>query len=169
MDELSSYVVLIELIDSFGMDVQGRPFCEDETASHSCRYEFDVPFGYTDFYLLDFTAKPTENSSYIEFDPFEYVISGWVKGNDGTLGYTGADGFGDIALGPYPSDAPVTSFASTASEGFTCQSCEIDYPGGSDLIFTSPTIQNGFGICWGEAGAPSEGIFPWWGGMIMVR
>lgn len=167
-DQFQAKVSIIELIASFGLDAQGRPFCEDGQGGHTCRYTFNIPFGYTDFYLLDYTAKPTETSTYVEYDPFEYIISSWVKGNDGTLGYTGADGFGDIGLGPYPSAAPVASFAGSSPEGFTCQSCEMEWPLG-DTKFTDTTLHNSFGICWGEAGQPDEGIFPWWSGQIMVR
>ena len=163
-----SKVIKLEFIELFALDDQGRPYCEDTQGNHTCRYTFDVPFGFTEYYLFNFTSRPTEESTPVEFSPFEYQVTLWNKANDGTLGYTGKDGFGDIGMGPFGSSGPLSTLVSYLVDEVECDQCELPWPGGQAIeSFSEEATQ--FGIIWGEAGAPIEGFYPWWSGTIYVR
>ncbi len=139
-----------------------RPYTQDGSAGHTAYYTFRLPSVVNEFFLKDYTimsnAGPDDST---DIDPAKFIQTSWDDANGSSVG--------DVSFGFANDAGPITSFARELS-GETLR------PYGQTVAWPSPDKQfvdsNGgsdFRIGWGDEGVPSEGWYPWWGGMIMVR
>lgn len=155
---------------SAGIDAAHRPYTRDAAGNHTYYYTFDVPCGFTEFFLDGYVAHANAlpggaDTSEIAASTFAQTL--WQR----AYLVTGTDpdvaGSGDISFGSGSSTGPVTSYAAEGTS-VDCESCDIPWPAGV-RIFSVGGTSTSFRIGWGEAGAQSEGWYPWWSGTIMVR
>ncbi len=158
-----------------GIDAEGRPYCRDQGGGHTCHYTFDVPFGFTEFWLKDYQSKAYAYSGYTtdQATGSDFIQSVWG------VGYK-SGGWGDVSFGIPSQSGPVTSYAaegvstndcSGCSGGgayISCTSCTFDWPAGNK-IYTPGVSSDQFRIGFGEHGPEHEGWYAWWSGDIMVR
>ena len=174
-DHLGGTLIADDPADVAGVDDEGRIYARDKADGHSYRYWFNVPFGYSEFYLRDYQAKGYSYSGYTTdlSKPTYWHQTVW------TAAYK-SGGVGDVSFGSPDSAGPTTSFAkewiSTADCGgcanssnhVECQSCIFDWP----ADYTTYSIGDAavkFQISFGETGPQHEGWWGWWSGMVMVR
>ena len=158
-----------------GIDEMGRPWTQDESGGHSAHYTFDIPFGYTEFFLHDYTAKAYAKPGYTTdlSKPNQFIMSAWDQA------YAGG-GWGDIGFGSPDDAGPATSFSKEFVDSYgcdgcddlsgyvSCNSCEYHFPANA-TVFAVQQLATTFRIAWGENGGEHEGWYPWWSGLIFVR
>ena len=147
-----------------GIDGLGRPYTLDGAESHTCHYTFDVPFGYTEFHLLNYKARANAgagNTSELATADFWKMVS-W---NQAPLpnGY-----YGDIGFGTAAQSGPVATYSEVLPSIIMCKTCEIPWPA-AGATWSLGLEATTFRIGWGEDGPQHEGWYPWWEGLIAVR
>ena len=164
---LGGTLTAVQAATSAGVDAQYRPYTQG--GPHVYNYDFNVPFGYTEFYMSsDFQIKGNAtagNSADIRGDGNGYQMTNgtWAKAFNG-------NGWSDIGYGVPSNTTATASFALESGTSFTiqCQSCIINWPDQTPKAFSVGTTATAFRIGWGENGG-GEGWFPWWNGSIFVR
>ena len=96
-----------------GIDGLGRPYTQDGAGSHTCHYTFDVPFGFTEFHLLNYKARANAGAGYtseLATADFWKMVS-W---NQAPLpnGY-----YGDIGFGTAAQSGPVATYSEVLPSG----------------------------------------------------
>ncbi len=138
-----------------------RPYTQDGAGGHTAYYTFKLPFMVKEFYLKDYVimsnAGPNDAS---DIDPNKFTQTSWSDANGSSVG--------DVSFGFANDSGPVASFARELN-GETLRSFKetVAWPS-SNKVFTGAGSKD-FRIGWGDEGLPSEGWYPWWSGLIMVR
>ena len=143
-----------------GIDASFRPFTLDGADDHTYVYDFAVPFGFSEFFLVGYQARANAASGNTsEISPPNFVQSVWST----AIGNC----YGDIGFGSADNAGPTVSYASLGYTG-ECQNCTISWPGGSN-VYDVGLLSQTFRMGWGEACGQLEGWYPWWAGTIRVR
>lgn len=147
-------------------DKKNRPYTEGKgnddkkNFQHTANYQFEIPFGYSEFFLTNYKIKSNSKKSgknYIKKSKF--IQSNWTKAYDGK--------YSDIAFGPPDLDSPFTSFATYIKSKKFKHKEIYDWPN-NKTINTLDSTYTTFQISWGAEGS-YLGWYPWWDGSIWVR
>ena len=160
-------MVAVTASSEAALESNGRLRTYDNTVAYdfTYHYTFDVPMGFTDFYLSDYTilaySPATCNPVDYDFDVFNQTT--WNAAH-------GGGGWADIALGVPTEGAPRTTYTTQLGSGnvktFNCAAGEQSWP---NTNVTSGASSTQFRLGWGEGGNEAEGLYPWYNGYIMVR
>ena len=155
--------VLVAVIPghSAGVDEQGRPWTHDKSPGHQYHYTFDIPFGFSEFYLKDYVVKANAAAGYTSdmSQNDNFYMTSWTAPS-GTS-------WGDIMVGSADQD-PVTSYAKENDTWWECTSCEKPWPA-PDKTWSVGGEKTQFRIGCVEDGGEHEGWYMWWSGLVMVR
>jgi len=146
-----------------GIDTLGRSYSRDGSGSHTCHYTFDVPFGFTEFFLADYKARANAGPGYTSELNIEDVwsMTSWQVAH-------GSNYYGDIGFGTAAQTGPVVAYSDTLLYQVMCTNCEIPWPDPDGTYGIGQSVST-FRIGWGENGPQHEGWYPWWSGYVMVR
>lgn len=138
-------------------DKFGSPYSVDTKESHTARYDIPVPFGYSEFYIGDFTIQ---SASYLTGTEGTSEISGELTSWEQSRS--------DVGFGTPDRVGPTTSYGDFSEGQQQLGNYGVlSYPGGNtsySIGDTSDTLR----IQWGQQGTDSEGIV-WEGGSVYVR
>ena len=140
------------------IDLVTGPKTRDGSGRHYCFYDFDIPSGYSEFYLNNWVVRAFAAGG----DTSE--IRGSITSWSGSLG-----SHGDVAFGsPNDNGAVASMYEAAGGILFGCQSCSLGWPTGNEIYTTdAPSYQ--MRIAWGEEGSQFEGWYPWYEGMLYFR
>ena len=158
---LGGTLVAVVAGHSAGIDAQGRPWTFDQGPGHLYHYTFNVPFGYSAFYLKDYYVKANAGAGYTsdmsQNDNFYHTS--WTQPNPTS--------WGDVMVGS-ADQPPITSYAKENDTSWECQSCEKPWPA-PDKTWSVGGVKTQFRIGCTEDGGQHEGWYMWWSGLVMVR
>lgn len=139
---------------------KGKGDANGKNYKHTAKYKFDIPFGFSEFYLLDYKIKSNSSeSAKNHINKSKFVQSDWEKAYESK--------YSDISFGSPDFESPTTSFATYVVSQKFKNGDVFDWPN-NETIYTLSTKQSQFQIGWGANGS-YLGWFPWWDGTIWVR
>lgn len=134
------------------------PRTRDGSGRHYCFYNFEIPSGYSQFYLNNWVVRAFAAGG--DTSEMRGSITSWSGG----LG-----NHGDVAFGsPDDNGAVASMYEAAGGHIFGCQSCSLGWPSGTE-IYTTDAPADRMRMAWGEEGSQLEGWYPWYEGTLYFR
>lgn len=157
---LSGVMVAVDDANIDGIHPTEGPYTQDSTEGHSYHYTFDFDPGFSEFRFLDYDIRANADGSIdtSDLDPSVFIMSDWNQAFGSTKG--------DVGFGAASQVGPVANLSVEVGTNINCNSCT--YTMGTSTYSIGSTVSQ-FRIGWGEYGSQSEGWYPWYDGLILLR